>query len=129
MGSAGGRARPRARLLPGLAEAALRDAVGWVATATEESGEEGEAVKAEPVGRGEPTARGVGAEGCGAQARIRVGPGFGDGAGVRLGPGVEDAGAEFRAAGGSGVGLRGSRSMKRAVKRFGRSVLMGFLQK
>ena len=37
---------------------------------------EGAEGEVEPVGRGEPTARGVGSEGCGDQERMRVGAGL-----------------------------------------------------
>ena len=108
--AAGGRLRPGATLFPGWTAAALREDAGGAE-------EESEAAKAEPMGRGEPTARGVGSEGCGAQERTRVGPGFDDGTGARLGPGVEAAGTEFAGAGGAGVGVKGSRSVKRAKGR------------
>ncbi len=98
-----GRPRPRERLFSGWAEAPAREC---------EAEEDGVAVNAEPVGSGAPTARGVGAEGCGVHERMRVEVDPGDEDDARVGPGVGFAGA-----GGAESGVKGSRSLKRANSR------------
>jgi hypothetical protein len=78
------------------------------------------------VGRGAPTARGVGSDGCGAQERMRVEDDEETGArlGAKLGRGLGGGAGAARAEGaGKGVGggegadsgVKGSRSLKRAA--------------
>jgi len=99
--------------LPGWAELPAGEGAGRDAGVAEED-EDGAADRAEPVGKGEPTARGVGSLGCGAHERMRVGAGVGPGAGLirGLGLGAEDADAD-----GPETGVNGSGSLKRAEGR------------
>jgi hypothetical protein len=125
--SAGAGPRPRASLLPGWVGPLTGEDAGWDAAATEEAGDDGAPDNAEPVGNGEPTARGVGSEGCGAQDRMRVGAGVGPpGAGLEMGAVLElraeDTGSTGEKTGDAGAtgedaGVNGSRSRKRTLKR------------
>jgi hypothetical protein len=112
--SAGGSPRPRARCLPGW----VGLLVGEEASCVERDGD-GAAVEGEPVGRGAPTARGVGSDGCGAQARMRVEVEVGARLGPRLNGGaeaerVDGPGTGSGAGVGADTGVKGSRSLKRA---------------